>query len=320
MMQISAIIPTYNRPMELRACLEGFAAQTAPRESFEVIVIDDGSAETMEPLVTEFAGAVNVVFRRIPNSGQSVARNLAIDTATAPLLLLYDDDLSPREGLIEYCLAFHASWPGEGHMSLLRFRPDPAIRDEPLMRWAFPRMYPFPAASRTYGTFWAGTLTCKKSIFRFGRFNPDFRALEDMELEIRLARRLDLNIHFERRIMSLYTRPLTLPQFLGRTYIMAYYDCRLAFKYRGIYGGEVPFEPERHLIPAGERQGLLAATTTLLAKRPTPGSAVFQMLAALLMRAESHARADGWLAARDGASAEPPGTLRPYLTKMKPGK
>ena len=83
MTRISAIVPTYNRPRELRACLAGFAAQTAPRESFEVIVIDDGSPENMEPLVMEFAAAINVVFRRIPNAGQAVAKNLAMDAASA---------------------------------------------------------------------------------------------------------------------------------------------------------------------------------------------------------------------------------------------
>src|ERR1019366_1520200 len=130
MIQISAIIPTYNRPTELRSCLEGFAAQTAPREAFEVIVIDDGSPESMEPLAMEFASAMNGVYRRIPNAGQSVARNLGIDPAAGPLLLLYDDDLRPRERIISHCLAFHESRPAENPLSLLRFRPDPALQEE----------------------------------------------------------------------------------------------------------------------------------------------------------------------------------------------
>jgi len=311
--RISAIVPTYNRPTELRACLEGFAGQTAPRESFEVIVIDDGSAETMEPLAMEFAGVMNLVYRRIANSGQSVAKNLAIDTAAAPMLLFYDDDLSPRPGIIERCLAFHEAQPDEGQALLLWFRPAPTLRHDTLIRWAFPRMYPFPANPRVIGSFWGGTISCKKSIFRFARFNPEFRALEDMELEIRLRRRLDLHVHFERRIMGLYTHLATLSQVLGRSYIMGYYDYQLSFKYRGAYGGEVPFEPERHLIPASEMKGLIVAAKSLIAKRPEPESAVFRMLSALLTRVDLHAKADGWRTARDRASPDPPGTLRPYL-------
>ena len=314
MIRISAIVPTYNRVRELRACLQGFAEQTAARGLYEVIVIDDGSAESMEPLAMEFAGAVNVVYRRIENSGQSVAKNLAIDAASSPLLLFYDDDLSPRPGIIARCLEFHDAYPDEAQALLLWFRPAPAIRDEPLIQWAFPRMYPFPRSPGGIGAFWGGTVSCKKSIFRFARFNPEFRALEDMEMELRLRRRIELQVHFERRTMGLYTHELTLPQFLRRTYSMSYYDYRLARKYPGAYGRQEPFEAEKYLVPAHERKGLAAAAMALLGKRPAPDSAAFRMLAALLTRLESHAAADGWITARDGGSAglpgaEPPGTL-----------
>ena len=43
--QISVIIPTYNRPDELRLCLEGFCQQTVDAEKFEIILVDDGSTE-----------------------------------------------------------------------------------------------------------------------------------------------------------------------------------------------------------------------------------------------------------------------------------
>src|SRR5258708_3222370 len=115
MIRISVVIPTYNRPTELRVCLDGFAAQSAPRESFEVIVIADGSREDMEPLVRQFDASMNIVYRRIENSGPSVARNLGIDQAAGTLLLLYDDDLSPAPDIIESCLQFHESWPEEKH-------------------------------------------------------------------------------------------------------------------------------------------------------------------------------------------------------------
>jgi glycosyltransferase involved in cell wall biosynthesis len=302
MIQISAIVPTYNRPRELRLCLEGFAAQTAPRESFEVIVIDDGSEESMESLVAEFSASTNVVFRRIGNSGPSAARNLAMDTADAPLLLLYDDDLRPLPGMISYCLEFHAEHPAESHAALLWFQPDESIRNDTLVEALFPRMYPFPVGPANWGIFWSGSLTCKKSIFRFGRFSEEFRALEDIELEIRLRGCIDLQIIFERRLMGLYTRPLTLAQFLGRSYRFGYYDYHLARAHPSIWVRDQPSHPGPD-IPS-----LIATIKSFLAKQPALVSPLFRMLQALLSQADAHARADGWKTARDGGVCSPPGS------------
>jgi glycosyltransferase involved in cell wall biosynthesis len=315
MIRISVVIPTCNRPTELRACLDGFMAQSAPRESFEVIVIDDGSRENMEPIALQFDASMNIVYRRIENSGPSVARNLAIDQAAAPLLLLYDDDLSPAPDMIESCLQFHESWPEEKHAALLRFCPSPAIGNDLLVRWAFPRMYPFPSAAGVYDwrAFWSGTLTCKKTIFRFGRFSKEFRSLEDAELALRLTRRLDLRIHFERRTMGLYTRPLTFTQCLARSYTRGYYDYRLDRKYPGAFGSQISSEADRFLVPEAELKGLIAGAQALLETRPELGSPGFRMLSALWTRSDVHAHADGWRAACDGNRPDPPGTAGAFL-------
>ena len=42
---ISAIIPTLNRCHELRRALESLRAQTLPGESYEIIVVDNGSSD-----------------------------------------------------------------------------------------------------------------------------------------------------------------------------------------------------------------------------------------------------------------------------------
>lgn len=307
MTQISAIVPTYNRPRELRLCLEGFAAQTASRDLFEVIVIDDGSDPSMESVVLEFAGSINVGFRRIANAGPSAARNLAMDTATGPLLLLYDDDLRPLPGMISCCLEFHAEHPAENQAALLWFEPDISIRNDSVVQALFPRMYPFPEGDAQLGTFWSGSLTCKKSIFRFGRFNEDFRALEDMELELRLRSSIDLQVKFERRPMGLYTRPLTLAQFLDRSFRFGYYHYQLACANKEIAVRVSPTYPECDLVDPKELSGLTATLKALLAKQPAVGSPVSRMLQGLLSRAEGHARAEGWRTARDRRVPTSPG-------------
>ncbi len=38
----SIVVPTYQRPVALAACLESLAAQDYPRDRYEVIVVNDG--------------------------------------------------------------------------------------------------------------------------------------------------------------------------------------------------------------------------------------------------------------------------------------
>ena len=41
--RFSVVVPTYNRPARLAACLAAVAALDYPRDAFEVVVVDDGS-------------------------------------------------------------------------------------------------------------------------------------------------------------------------------------------------------------------------------------------------------------------------------------
>jgi len=53
MIELSVIIPTYNRAGRLQDCLEALAKQTQPFSDFEVVVVVDGATDgTMEMLTT----------------------------------------------------------------------------------------------------------------------------------------------------------------------------------------------------------------------------------------------------------------------------
>src|SRR5437899_1309016 len=113
-----------------------------------------------------------------------------------------------------------------------------------------------------------------------------------MELEIRLRGCIDLQVNFERRLMGLYTRPLTLAQFLGRSYRFGYYDYYLARAYPGIWVRDQPSYPDGDLVNPLELPSLIATIKPLLAKQPALGSPLFRMLQGLISRADAHARAD----------------------------
>ena len=56
---VSVIIPVYNDPIRLETCLQALEEQTYPKSSYEVIVVDNGSDESIEPIVVEFPGRLS---------------------------------------------------------------------------------------------------------------------------------------------------------------------------------------------------------------------------------------------------------------------
>jgi glycosyltransferase involved in cell wall biosynthesis len=95
---VSVVVPTYNRPRQLRACLEALAAQSYPQGRFEVIVVDDGSPAPLGPLVDELRGRLEVRLLRQERQGPAAARNRGAAAARGTLLAFTDDDCRPHPG------------------------------------------------------------------------------------------------------------------------------------------------------------------------------------------------------------------------------
>jgi glycosyltransferase involved in cell wall biosynthesis len=96
-MQVSVIIPTYNRQKDLKTCLNSILIQTKlPKE---VIIVDDSDNDKIENLITEENGIFenkNIDLRYIRNKrGKSltIARNVGIDNSTGDVVLFLDDDV-----------------------------------------------------------------------------------------------------------------------------------------------------------------------------------------------------------------------------------
>ena len=63
----SVIVPTYERPEQLRTCLDSLARLDYPAERFEVIVVDDGSKSPPTEIV---AAVCDVVELRLVSAGK----------------------------------------------------------------------------------------------------------------------------------------------------------------------------------------------------------------------------------------------------------
>lgn len=87
-MQISIVIPVYNRETSICRALDSVFAQSEPAD--EVIVVDDGSTDNSASTVRQHYPQVRVLQQ--PNSGVSAARNLAIRNTSHDWIALLDSD------------------------------------------------------------------------------------------------------------------------------------------------------------------------------------------------------------------------------------
>lgn len=89
----SVVIPVYNRPEDIRACLKTFLHPDAV--GIEVIVVDDGSTddtpETVEALAAISRGA-GIRLIRQANAGPGPARNRGVAAATGDWVIFHDSD------------------------------------------------------------------------------------------------------------------------------------------------------------------------------------------------------------------------------------
>lgn len=90
-----------NGAATLPACLDALAAQTLPRDRYEIIVVDDGSADDTAAL----ARRPGVICASIPASGPAAARNHGARLARGELLFFTDADCEPDSRWAEALLA-----------------------------------------------------------------------------------------------------------------------------------------------------------------------------------------------------------------------
>lgn len=317
---LSVIIPTFNRNRELRICLDGFTHQErVSNEDFEIVIIDDGSTDDVASLVHQFQDVIDVRFLRTERCGAGPARNAGLQLARGALIHLYDDDALPTPDLISHCLEFHSEHPDQSDMELLNFAPDITPEASPFERWAFPKIYQFPDRPGIYDWifFWTCTLTLKKSVFRYGEFDPAFRMVEDTELGLRLHNSLGIRIHYQPRSYGTFLRRLTLQQICKRQYTGAYFNYRFAEKHRGAnISMWTPYDaPERYIVTDEQRLRAMASIVRRFdERRPAEESKVVTpAIRELFSAIELHCQAMGWIAAREGLPADPATSLESLL-------
>ena len=94
--RLSVVIPTLDRPGQLRACLDALA-RDYPADA-ETIVVADGGEIDLAPVVAPFVEPLRLSLLRIDHAGPSAARNRGLAAAHGKIVAFTDDDCRPQPG------------------------------------------------------------------------------------------------------------------------------------------------------------------------------------------------------------------------------
>ncbi|WP_369048865.1 glycosyltransferase family 2 protein [Tenacibaculum sp. UWU-22] len=90
--QFSIIVPVYNRPKEVDELLESLTKQTF-KDSFEVLIVEDGSKKSSEEIVKNYVSKLNLKYFYKENSGAGASRNYGMEKASGNYFIILDSDV-----------------------------------------------------------------------------------------------------------------------------------------------------------------------------------------------------------------------------------
>ena len=90
-MFFSLIIPVYNRPDELAELLESLSKLNY-KESFEVVIVEDGSTLKGDAVVAAYTSKLTISYFYKANSGPGDSRNFGMKNAKGDYFIIFDSD------------------------------------------------------------------------------------------------------------------------------------------------------------------------------------------------------------------------------------
>jgi GT2 family glycosyltransferase len=114
--EISVVVPTFNRAMLLDQVITSLEKQTVASETFEVIIVDDGSTDDSPAVLARLSTTTSLRLRtiRTSNQGAAKARNVGWRSSAAPFVAFLDDDCVAERGWLESGINMLRSDPSLG--------------------------------------------------------------------------------------------------------------------------------------------------------------------------------------------------------------
>jgi glycosyltransferase involved in cell wall biosynthesis len=280
---------TYNRAHLLGRVLAGCFEQTAPAQSYEVVLVDDGSIDATPAVIEAMRARAECAFTvlRQPNAGLAAARNAGIACAAGERIIFIDDDVLPTPAFVAEHLRSHAR------------APHAIVRGGVINTASFERLPPPYWTLRDYSGnfFWTTNVSLPlETLRRVGAFNRSFLEYgwEDIELGMRL-RRAGVRAVFNREALVYHYKPRPLGSNVEGMLRQARAQARTALHLGRIHAhwrvtlatGNDPLQRSLHRLARalGVRRAAEAVLGRPAADRPLTGR---QLLAARTLAREAY--------------------------------
>ncbi len=228
-MEFSVVVPARNAARTIGACLQGLLEQSVSRDRYEVIVVDDGSADGTDQVV-ERSGVT-----LIAQSGQgaAAARNRGASVAQGDILLFTDADCVPEANWVAEMARSFEDQEVVGVKGVYRTRQTRFIPR--FVQCEYEERYERMAKQRWIDFIDTYSAGYRREVFLAGggfdtRYpNP---SVEDQEFSFRLAERGHKMV-FNPRAVVYHEHPQTLAAYFRRKFNIGYWKVKVLRRHPG---------------------------------------------------------------------------------------
>ncbi len=240
--EISVVAATYNRGSSFRILLDQLCDQTVRADSFEVIVVDDGSKTPASEALEDFSPTYEFTLIRQKNMGAAVARHNGIEKSRGKIVVVVDDDMQLKPDFLEQ----HKQVHDHGAEVALGRMIEPAEFDNmPLFSKFHQHQLDLYARRMTSGVEVRGTFLCTGNVsfrrdlyFQVGGFDPSLKQAEDRELGMRFEK-AGANMAFAPKAVTINRSDHTsLDAWLESSFNYGIWDRRIAYKHQDLLNAD----------------------------------------------------------------------------------
>lgn len=236
----SVIVPAYQEATHIGSCVSALAAQSVPRSTYEIIVVDDDSTDGTAEIAQQ-QGADTVV--RVPHGGVAAARNAGIHQAKGKIVLFTDADCTPCAEWIARMVAPFAQPGIVGVKGTYRTKQRALMAR--LVQLEFEIRYERMAALSEIDFIDTYAAAYRREILvREGGFDTEYPvpSAEDVDLSFRLAQK-GYRMLFVPEAWVWHIHPSTLGSYLKRKMRFGYWRALLYLRYPDKISGDAHTDP-----------------------------------------------------------------------------
>jgi GT2 family glycosyltransferase len=111
MVEVSVVIPTYNRRRILKRMLQALFDQSYPQDRYEIIVVDDGSTDGTKTMIDSLSPSCKLKYlRNEKRMGIPRTRNRGIRQAQGKYIIFTDSDVVAAPDFITQHMSYHKKY------------------------------------------------------------------------------------------------------------------------------------------------------------------------------------------------------------------